>query len=122
MDVDNEVNEAALKCLKQEDLHRMNLSLGGRRILEQHLRQLQVYYMYMHTCAVLNSMLYIMHTDLFAAWSIAGLYTLNEIYIPVVGQHTCETSDSGPSEKGTLYYKPFLYRGWFMGPENSIFL
>ena len=63
--VDNEVNEAALKCLKQEDLHRMNLSLGGRRILERHLRQLLVYYM--HTRAVLSSILYIMHTDLFAA-------------------------------------------------------
>ena len=32
-----------------------------------------------------------------------------------------ETSDSGPSEKGTLYYKP-LYRGQFMGPENSVSL
>ena len=33
--------------------------------------------------------------------------------------HACsnysETSDSGPSEKGTPYYKP-LYRGQFMGP------
>ena len=32
-----------------------------------------------------------------------------------------ETSNSGPSEKGTLYYKP-LYRGQFMGPENPVSL
>ena len=32
-----------------------------------------------------------------------------------------ETSDSGPSEKGTQYYKP-LYREQFLGPENSVSL
>ena len=32
-----------------------------------------------------------------------------------------ETSDSGPSEKGTLYCKP-LYSGQFLGPENSLSL
>ena len=40
---------------------------------------------------------------------------------PTLKRDYSETSDSGPSEKRTLYYKP-LYRGQFMGPENSVSL